>query len=226
VKGFKFISIGEAIQIHNHHIQKQIEEGEGGSQEIADLGLLKSAVAQPQSGSKEGFLYNRNREQPDSKGRSRPILPGAFPPRPTPAKRQRKPAPRPLLAARLRHADPAPPVSSCIHFLARCPFRLFLLAHFECIPFLVFPTFPTVTATASTYRSRLGRRIEIVINRESVTFILFDQNSLINELLPFVAGAIMQTLCRLKTSQALLSNQKAFAGLVTFGTPPVAMKSI
>jgi len=53
----KFISLGEAIQIHNHHIQKQIEDGEGGSQEIADLGLLKSAIAQPQIGSKEGFLY-------------------------------------------------------------------------------------------------------------------------------------------------------------------------
>jgi len=53
----KFVSLGEAIQIHNHHIQKQIEDGEGGSQEIADLGLLKSAIAQPQSGSKEGFFY-------------------------------------------------------------------------------------------------------------------------------------------------------------------------
>lgn len=53
----KFISLGEAIQIHNHHIQKQIERGAGGSQEIADLGLLKSAIAQPQIGSKEGFLY-------------------------------------------------------------------------------------------------------------------------------------------------------------------------
>lgn len=53
----KFVSLGEAIQIHNHHIQKQIEDGEGGSQEIADLGLLKSAIAQPQIGSKEGFLY-------------------------------------------------------------------------------------------------------------------------------------------------------------------------
>jgi len=52
-----FISIGEAIQTRNRHIQKQIEEGEGGSLEIADVGLLKSAIAQPQSGSKEGFFY-------------------------------------------------------------------------------------------------------------------------------------------------------------------------